>query len=78
MFLRFLATPMLSIKNEGKYVGKFDLRGKDFKTQSVAFPQIVWKKKKKDFYRNDAFSENQGLIRKTYATFGETERSLSL
>ena len=35
-------------------------------------------KKKKDFYRNDAFSENQGLIRKTYATFGETERSLSL
>ena len=74
MFLRFLTTPMLSIKNEGKYVGKFDLRGKDFKTQSVAFP----KKKKKDFYRNDAFSENQGLIRKTYATFGETERSLSL
>ena len=46
MFLRFLATPMLSIKNEGKYVGTFYLRGKDFKTQSAAFPEIVWRYKK--------------------------------
>ena len=51
---------------------------KILKHSLLLFRKQSEKKKKKDFYRNDAFSENQGLIRKTYATFGETERSLSL
>lgn len=55
MFLRFLATPMLSIKNEGKYVGKFDLRGKDFKTVCCFSVNSLKKKKKNRFLQKRCF-----------------------